>query len=426
MAEVFAARASGVLGFERIVAIKRVLPGHSGDARFAAMFTNEARLAAKLSHPNLVAVHDFDRDEQGQLYLVMEHVDGADLRWLLEEGALEIPVALYIAAETLRGLSYAHELTENGKPMQIVHRDVSPHNILLSRDGTVKLADFGIAKAFAETGATAPGTLKGKLGYMSPEQIAGGSVDARADLFATGVVLYEMLTGQRLFAAGSDAEVIARVLHQPIATPMEVDPRIPKDVSNVVMGFLARDREKRLPSAKKALDSVLACSSMSLRAGDLLRERMIGLPSRTHEEIGIVGPSSMALDATHTASRFKKASQMPLGYWGKTGVAVVAAGIVAAMLSFGTRAGGPATSTEAFRQEVETELLRTPIKVAPEEKELVVVEAIKEKTTSEKSVPKEKPLSRAKRKKNVARKDARGHTNEIQLGVSSSDELQIN
>jgi serine/threonine protein kinase len=281
MAEVFAASVIGVEGFERPVAVKRVLPAFCAEPGFARMFVAEARIASLMNHPNLVAVYDFDRDAEGRFFLVMERVDGVDLRRLLQHGALEPAVAAHVAAETLRGLAHAHELSEGGRPLRIVHRDVSPHNVLCSWEGAVKVSDFGIARAFALTGATRPGTLKGKLGYMSPEQARGESLDARSDLFSTGVVLHEMLCGRRLFTAPSDAEAIARMLYQPIPSPRDLDPALPEDLDRFVMRLLERDLDRRCPSARAALDELLSCSAPTPRgAGALAGELRRRFPSR--------------------------------------------------------------------------------------------------------------------------------------------------
>ena len=224
MAEVFRASVRGAAGFSRPVAIKRIHPEVSSDERFADMFVNEAKLTSLLHHPNVVSVLDFDRDDEGRLFLVMEMVEGVDLRQLQRSGPIPRAVAVHVVAEALRGLGYAHELTDGGRPLGIVHRDVSPHNVLLSWDGAVKVSDFGIAKAFAATGVTESGLIKGKLSYMSPEQAHALRLDARSDLFAAGVILHELLTGRPLFGGGAAADVFARLLVRPIPSPRERAP----------------------------------------------------------------------------------------------------------------------------------------------------------------------------------------------------------
>ena len=201
MAEIYLAAALGPEGFEKDVVIKRVRPGLAGDPEFVKMFIAEARVASRLNHANLVHIFDFDK-HQDTYYLAMEYVRGHslfELRRRCQERGVAIPPILVaqIGTEVARGLAYAHRLTENGQSLGLVHRDVTPHNVLLSFDGAVKLTDFGIAKAGGR--ATTSGMLKGKFAYMSPEQARGDAVDARTDVFALGVTLWELLTGARLF-----------------------------------------------------------------------------------------------------------------------------------------------------------------------------------------------------------------------------------
>ncbi|HEU5055155.1 MAG TPA: serine/threonine-protein kinase, partial [Kofleriaceae bacterium] len=261
MAEVFEATLVGVAGFERPVAVKRMLPALSNDATFGAMFVNEARIASLLHHANIVTVLDFDRDGEGRFFLVMELIRGLDLRQLVDSGLLPIEVSVHIACEILRGLDYAHELEHEGKRLGIVHRDISPHNVMISWDGQVKLVDFGIAKAVAATGVSRSGTLKGKLAYMSPEQAGALELDGRSDVFAVGVVLHELLTGERLFRGSTEPEVLARVLTQPIPRPGELRPGVPPAIDDAVMAMLERDRERRFAGAHPALEALLATAS---------------------------------------------------------------------------------------------------------------------------------------------------------------------
>ena len=273
MAEVFEATLVGVAGFERPVAVKRMLPALSSDPTFGAMFVNEARIASLLHHANIVTVLDFDRDGEGRFFLVMELIRGMDLRQLVDSGLLPVEVSVHIAGEMLRGLDYAHELEHDGKRLGIVHRDISPHNVMISWDGQVKLVDFGIAKAVAATGVSRSGTLKGKLAYMSPEQASALELDGRSDVFAVGVVLHELLTGERLFRGSTEPEVLARVLTQPIPRPGERREGIPPAVDEAVMRMLERDRERRFASAHQALEALLAVASAR---GGLELERLLG------------------------------------------------------------------------------------------------------------------------------------------------------
>jgi serine/threonine protein kinase len=259
MAEVFAGTAVGAEGFARPVAIKRVLAGHSEAPQFAAMFIEEARIASQLTHPNIVSMLDFDRDDEGRLFLVMELVDGKDLAALAAGGPVPPALAVFIASEILRGLGHAHERAGTGGIRGYVHRDVSPHNVLVSWEGAVKVSDFGIAKALEGCGAVGSGAVKGKPGYLSPEQINGEPLDARADLFAVGVLLWELLTGARLFT-GETRDVFARILFRDAPRPSAVAAGIPTDVDAVALRLLARDRAARYPTAEAAIEALARCS----------------------------------------------------------------------------------------------------------------------------------------------------------------------
>ena len=218
MAEVFRAKVTGVEGFERLVAIKCMLPGMAADEHFTGMFVDEARLAAQVGHPNVVQIYELGREGE-RLYIAMELIAGRDLRHILktaEAKGIRLPpqFAAYVVSKTAEGLDFAHrKIGTDGKPLGLVHRDVSPQNILVSYDGEVKVVDFGIAKASTEARGTQTqvGILKGKFAYMAPEQVTGHSLDRRADIFALGSVLYELLSGQRLFRGESDLTVLERV-----------------------------------------------------------------------------------------------------------------------------------------------------------------------------------------------------------------------
>ncbi len=281
MAEVYRGEIVGAEGFSRPVAIKRVLAEHSKNDVFAEMFINEARISSLLSHPNVVSVIDFDRDAEGCLFLVMELVPGKDLNQLIKGGGpLPLPVVLHVTCDILRGLGYAHDLVHEGKHLGIVHRDVSPHNVLVSWDGAVKVSDFGIAKAAAATDATRSGMLKGKVAYMSPEQAHQVPLDGRSDLFAVGIMLYQMLVGQSPFEGGSIGEVLAHILVQTPQPPSELRPDLPADVEAVTLRLLEKDRDRRFPSAREAIAALSSCAAASPQAADqlvaLLRERYPG------------------------------------------------------------------------------------------------------------------------------------------------------
>lgn len=262
MAEVFIASTIGAEGFSRKVAIKRVLPGYSENPQFAQMFVSEAQLSSRLQHPNIVSVTDFDRDAEGRLFLVMELVEGKDLDAILSTGLLPFPVVNFILTEVLRGLGYAHDLPAGGDDLRgLVHRDVSPHNVLVSWEGAVKVSDFGIAKARQASEATASVFIKGKPAYMSPEQANGEPLDGRSDLFAVGVMLWEMLVGRRLFAGGDTRSLLAQVLFAPIPRPRQQRADVPRDLDLVCMKLLERTVAARYATGEEAIADLLACES---------------------------------------------------------------------------------------------------------------------------------------------------------------------
>jgi serine/threonine protein kinase len=261
MAEVFVGKTVGAEGFTRRVAIKRVLPGFSDNEAFAKMFVAEAQISSRLVHPNIVSVIDFDRDPEQRLFLVMEMVEGKDLDALSMTGPLPVPVVIYVISEVLRGLGYAHDLPVGSEVRGVVHRDVSPHNVLLSWDGSVKVSDFGIAKARAASEATASVFIKGKPAYMSPEQANGLALDGRSDLFAVGIMLWEMLVGHRLFVGNDTRSTLAAVLFGQIPRPRAQRPDVPKDVERVCMKLLERDMPVRYATAEEVVNDLLECES---------------------------------------------------------------------------------------------------------------------------------------------------------------------
>ncbi|MCL2179040.1 MAG: protein kinase [Proteobacteria bacterium] len=251
MAEVFIAKTFGVGGFEQILAVKRILPTMAEDEDFVKMFIHEAHISAKLNHPNIVRIHGLE-SKDGSYYIVMDYVSGRDLRSVLErfrrrKESMPIPMAAYIASKICEGLDYAHRKKDaRGQDFNIVHRDVSPQNILLSYEGEVKLIDFGIAKTTIRPGVTEAGVIKGKFGYMSPEQAYGTkSVDRRSDIFAAAVILYEMLTGEKLFAAESDFSTLEKVRHARIRPPRQINDNIPPALEEILLRALAQDVEAR-------------------------------------------------------------------------------------------------------------------------------------------------------------------------------------
>jgi serine/threonine protein kinase len=253
-AEIFLAKRVGARGFEKLLAIKRVLPQFSENEDFISMFIDEARLAAQLNHRNIVQIYDFG-SQQGSFYIAMEYVFGKDVRTVLRksvEKQKQLPVAqaAYVIAEAARGLEYAHTLKDPfGNPLKIIHRDVSPQNILLSYEGGVLLADFGIAKAASTSAETRAGVLKGKILYMSPEQAWGQPVDRRSDLFSLGVVFYEMIACQRVFDAESEFTLLEKVRNACVEFPPEIFGKIPEPVVGFLKKALKKDPEERYQSA---------------------------------------------------------------------------------------------------------------------------------------------------------------------------------
>lgn len=253
MAEIFRAKSIGAEGFEKVVVIKRILPHFSEDEGFVTMFKDEAKVASHLNHANVVQIFDFD-EVDNLFYIAMEYVEGCDLKRVLDQGAklgkpLSIAQAVYIMIEASKGLDYAHKRIVDGQPLNIIHRDVSPHNVMVSFNGEVKIMDFGIAKAASRSTKTRVGTVKGKCAYMSPEQARGRTLDPRSDLFALGVCMWEMLTGKRLFVGESDFETLNNVLKAEVPPPSELNPEVPKELDAIVLRALAREVDDRQKDA---------------------------------------------------------------------------------------------------------------------------------------------------------------------------------
>ncbi len=276
MAEVFRATREGVAGFAHTCVVKRILSHHNEDPSFVDMFINEAKIASKLTHPNIVQVYELGQVD-GEFFIAMEYVKGRDLLRVLRELAQSrandptIPPALsaYIARETARALQHAHDHTdERGQARPIIHRDVSPQNIMLSYDGVVKLVDFGIAKALGSMrDETRTGALKGKFAYMAPEQVAGQNPGPTADVFSTGVVLHEMLTGRRLFKGASDFDTLQKVRTMEVPLPSSINPTVPPELDQIVMRSLERDRGARYARSAhlvRDLDTFLATVRFSV------------------------------------------------------------------------------------------------------------------------------------------------------------------
>jgi serine/threonine protein kinase len=256
MAEVFRAKRSGVEGFEKVVAVKRILPHLSENKEFVEMFIDEAKMVAGLSHPNIVQIFDLGKIDTAY-FIAMEHVQGKDLRTILKqakEKGLRIPLDLsvLIVSKVCSALEYAHrKRDEHGEAMKIVHRDISPQNILISFEGEVKLTDFGIAKATSKASSTDRGALRGKLLYMSPEQASGHPMDRRSDVFSLGVVFYEMITDTKPFLGSSEKGILEMVRDCRFEEPRALNPKIPESLEKVVMKALEKDPERRYQDASE-------------------------------------------------------------------------------------------------------------------------------------------------------------------------------
>jgi len=250
MAEVFLAVQRGAAGFERPAVVKRMLPELAKHAEYRELFVQEAKLMAALSHPNVVAVLDFG-EEGGTYFLALEFVDGVDLgRAIKAVGRLSAPLVSCVGSGVLRALHHVHtRADERGEPLNIVHRDATPHNVLLGRGGEVKLGDFGIAKLPRGPSRTAPGKTRGKLRYMSPEQAAGRPLDARADLFSVGVLLHECVVGRNPFGATSDAQLLKLVKDATVGPMEEVEAAAGARFARVIGRALAKRPQDRFSTA---------------------------------------------------------------------------------------------------------------------------------------------------------------------------------
>ncbi|HHH27125.1 MAG TPA: serine/threonine protein kinase [Polyangiaceae bacterium] len=261
MATVYVARRGGVAGFERLVAIKVLHPHLAHDEEFISMFLDEARLAARIRNPNVVATLDISDTEGDGYFLVMDYVEGDHLGHLLRgaaRGGERLPTAVTarILMDALAGLQAAHELTSGtGEPLRLVHRDLSPHNILVGDDGVARITDFGVAKAQVRLSSTRDGQFKGKLSYMAPEQAASGQADQRSDLFSMGIVLWESLTGRRLFRGENNADVLNKVLNPQVPNPSQLDPAL-APFDEVTQRALAVNPDDRYQTAELFLEAV--------------------------------------------------------------------------------------------------------------------------------------------------------------------------
>ena len=276
MAAVFLAVYEGAARPREIVAIKVVHPHLAYDPDFVAMLADEARIASSIGHPNVVEIREFVLGRaDGRNYIVMEYADGETLSMFLKQAGrgkrVTTALAASIAADVAGGLHAAHELRgPHGEPLDLVHRDVSPQNIIVTYDGRVKLTDFGVAKATGRLQRTQPGEIKGKLAYMAPEQAFGRDVDRRSDVYALGVVLYELAMGRRLFGGKTDADTIRNVMQHNIVAPRDIDPTFPEGLEQIILAMLTREPDQRFQTAG-AVERALRGYLRSVGAGDLAR-----------------------------------------------------------------------------------------------------------------------------------------------------------
>ena len=335
MGELYRARAVGPGGFERVVALKRIRRASDRDQSFIEMFVEEAKVASLVSHQNLVHLYDFGSEGEVH-YLAMEMVEGRDLGKVLARArqlrtSFPIRAAVRVAHQTLLGLDHLHRLRHKNEPLQLVHRDVSPQNIMLSFDGGVKLTDFGIASMKRQERLTQVGVVKGKLGYLSPEQIADLPIDSRSDLFSLGIVLWECLTGARLFPGTADVDVVRQVLEKPLRPPSAYNSEVSAALDQVVMHALTRDRERRFGSAAE------------------MAQALSNLPGQMFGEAGVASEIRRLFPENTGERRLGLGSSAELP-------AVVPADSDLFTLGKQTRSMGPGSPTLDGRQEIPTEL----------------------------------------------------------------------
>lgn len=291
MAEVFKAIKSGPDGFSKTVALKKILPFHSDQARFIKMLSTEAKINSYLNHPNIVQILDFF-EENGQYCMILEFVDGKNLKEILnacKRNKVLLPwqACLYITLQTLKGLHYAHQKEGPNGPLDIVHRDVSPHNILVSYQGEVKLSDFGIARAQIERDETASGVMKGKLRYVSPEQILNAPVTGSSDLFSLGVTLFEMLSGEHPFGESQEYQTLQKIVDRPHVPLAELNPGLNPEVSHAVDQALQKDPTDRYLHAKDMYDDLMEIQDADWKAdGQELLQKILDdlLPNSDRSE----------------------------------------------------------------------------------------------------------------------------------------------
>jgi eukaryotic-like serine/threonine-protein kinase len=295
MAEVFLAKSAGPMGFEKSLVLKRILPHLATEPAFVDMFLSEARLAAQLNHPNIVQIFDFG-EADSTYFIAMEYIDGANLREIIRRAyavglALPVVFCARVVSAACEGLAFAHDFIDpaTNLPMNIVHRDISPDNILLSRQGSVKVVDFGIAKAAGVSPHTQTGVLKGKLAYMPPEQLRNEPLDRRADVYALGIVLYELLTGLKPFKASSEAGLLQAILSDPETPVAQHRPDVPEALQRILARAISKERERRYPD----------CASFQADLESFIVELIVstGKPMSASQMAGIVSMMTAAAES---------------------------------------------------------------------------------------------------------------------------------
>jgi eukaryotic-like serine/threonine-protein kinase len=358
MASVYLGKMCGPVGFSPIVAIKSLHPQFAKDPEFVRMFLDEARLAGRIRHPNIVPVIDVHA-EGDELFLVLEYVHGESLARLVRasrrvDAPLPIPLAAAILGDVLQGLHAAHEAKdERGQPLGIVHRDVSPQNVLVGADGVARVLDFGIAKATGRITTTRDGQVKGKFAYMAPEQLRGEPVDRRADVYSAAVVLWEALTGERLFRGENEGHTVERVLFGALAPPSGVRPDVPPALDAVVMRGLSRERTARFGTAKEmaiALSAAMLPASTT-EVGEWVEARAIdGLELRAklvkEVESSVLPAAETRKPVTDAPPEPSRRSRLALGF----GILVAGGFVVLGVRAYGTSPQAAPPSPSSFAE----------------------------------------------------------------------------
>jgi serine/threonine-protein kinase len=369
---VFRGVAESLQGFKKSVAIKRILPSLTKNKKFVSMFLDEAKLSLHLQHANIVHVFDIGVADSAY-FIVMEYVDGCTLKSLLEyfrrrQKRLAAAHAIYIMIEVCKGLAYAHEVAdpESGRALGIVHRDISPPNILISKVGEVKLVDFGLAKATSQAEITDPGVVKGKFSYLSPEAASGVEVDSRADLFAVGILLWEMISGKRLFYGETDYQTVELVRQAKVPSLQALNPEVDGDLEGIVRRALARDPRDRFQHASdlgEALSQYLFSRGMKVTSRDIAKLVRDVAMERELDKGRVSGPQKSLIDALIREEMLKFTSIDDLGQSGTIGAAPLSPEEVAGGKS--PLDPGSFVDTRDWADDIATDAVLHPVPVAP-------------------------------------------------------------